>query len=375
LALSAAGLAQGQNSSVDILGVPYFGKDDTIKDLNDTMARMKAADQKEGSISPVSFELGYRERIKEYVRTKPFQEELGVIDIALAEIKNKLGIQDDGTLLTLPPEKQVKYIGIEFSPQEFQSLENDLKNIRVLWGKDTPETLDAYVLHQFGPVLFLYYKKMLGHIELVPVDDYDLRDDTDKLWNVFIENYLLLFKNLPKDMARDKMLSFKKEFDGLLSNIDKDPNFAFPPVDNLLRDYPVDPVRLSNVIKARIAFSQMSIGKRNQFIFEKVEEKLKLNDRHDRGIFLLPVTPLHVPGLESNFKEAKRAIQSKMVNGGIDLTAAGMNLQTRNSGEGIKFLLNPALLKQLQNAPGFVPVIINIQPLKSVSDFLGVSQR
>jgi len=32
------------------------------------------------------------------------------------------------------------------------------------------------------------------------------------------------------------------------------------------------------------------------------------------------------------------------------------------------------MLRQLQNAPGFVPVIINIQPLKSLSRFLGLNQ-
>jgi hypothetical protein len=60
--------------------------------------------------------------------------------------------------------------------------------------------------------------------------------------------------------------------------------------------------------------------------------------------------------------------------GGIDLTPANMNLQTQNNGDGIKFHLDPAMLKQLQNAPGFVPVIINIQPLKSLPEFLGLNQ-
>jgi len=60
--------------------------------------------------------------------------------------------------------------------------------------------------------------------------------------------------------------------------------------------------------------------------------------------------------------------------GGIDLTPADMSLQTRNSNGTIKFYMDSAMLKQLQNAPGFVPVIINIQPLKSLRDFLGLNQ-
>ena len=56
--------------------------------------------------------------------------------------------------------------------------------------------------------------------------------------------------------------------------------------------------------------------------------------------------------------------------GGIDLTPANLNLQTQNSNGEIKFHIDPAMLAQLQNAPGFVPVIINIQPLKNLQQFL-----
>ena len=60
--------------------------------------------------------------------------------------------------------------------------------------------------------------------------------------------------------------------------------------------------------------------------------------------------------------------------GGIDLTSNKF-LQTQNSGESIKFHLDSAQLAQFQNAPGFVPVIINIQPLKNLSQFFGLSQN
>ncbi|MDE2214771.1 MAG: hypothetical protein KGJ61_06590 [Candidatus Omnitrophica bacterium] len=68
--------------------------------------------------------------------------------------------------------------------------------------------------------------------------------------------------------------------------------------------------------------------------------------------------------------------------GGIDLTAANMNLQTFNGGASIHFNLDPAQLAQLHNAPGFVPVIINIRPLPAgqagIADlriFLGLDGR
>jgi hypothetical protein len=61
--------------------------------------------------------------------------------------------------------------------------------------------------------------------------------------------------------------------------------------------------------------------------------------------------------------------------GGIDLTTANMNLQTQNVGEGIKFHMDSAMLQQLQNAPGFVPVIISIQPMRDLRQFLGVQDH
>ncbi len=73
--------------------------------------------------------------------------------------------------------------------------------------------------------------------------------------------------------------------------------------------------------------------------------------------------------------------------GGIDLTSANMNLQTKmdsrfrgnDSGgfgddkQGIKFYLDSATLEQLQNAPGFVPVIISVQPMTDLRKFLGIA--
>ena len=69
---------------------------------------------------------------------------------------------------------------------------------------------------------------------------------------------------------------------------------------------------------------------------------------------------------EKHYKEVLRR-------GGIDLTPANMNLQTQNDGGEIKFHIDPALLKQLQNAPGFVPVIISIQPMTNLRTFLEIN--
>jgi len=57
--------------------------------------------------------------------------------------------------------------------------------------------------------------------------------------------------------------------------------------------------------------------------------------------------------------------------GGIDLTS-DKALAIQNNGEAIKLHIDPAMLKELENAPGFVPVIIGIEPLGDLKSFLGV---
>jgi len=83
-------------------------------------------------------------------------------------------------------------------------------------------------------------------------------------------------------------------------------------------------------------------------------------------------------------KEGNRAMIGEN-KGGIDFNSDKMNLQVKmdsrfrgndngraGNGKGIQFHITPAMLAQLQNAPGFVPVIINIQPLNSLKSFLGI---
>ena len=71
---------------------------------------------------------------------------------------------------------------------------------------------------------------------------------------------------------------------------------------------------------------------------------------------------------------AQQAMISKLDNktGGIDLSVFNKVLKTSTHGVDIKFNMDPAMLKQLQNAPGFVPVIISIQPMLDLRQFLGV---
>jgi len=66
-------------------------------------------------------------------------------------------------------------------------------------------------------------------------------------------------------------------------------------------------------------------------------------------------------------------------NGGIDLTPARVHIETRAGSPsktfgdgvgGIKFHISPAMLAELKNAPGFVPVIISEEPVTDLRGFL-----
>jgi len=58
--------------------------------------------------------------------------------------------------------------------------------------------------------------------------------------------------------------------------------------------------------------------------------------------------------------------------GGINMAPANMDLQIQNAGGAIKFHMDPAMFQRLQNAPGFVPVIISVKPLGDLQRFLGI---
>jgi len=66
------------------------------------------------------------------------------------------------------------------------------------------------------------------------------------------------------------------------------------------------------------------------------------------------------------------AMVDNLNKGGIDLSSASKELQTQNSGIGIEFHIDPAMFRQLQDAPGFVPVITKIQTV-NLRNFLGLA--
>ncbi len=63
--------------------------------------------------------------------------------------------------------------------------------------------------------------------------------------------------------------------------------------------------------------------------------------------------------LDDNFMNA----QEQLRKGGIDLTGYAKGLQVHSAGQGIEFNFDADMVKQLQNASGLTPVIIDIQPM------------
>lgn len=113
-------------------------------------------------------------------------------------------------------------------------------------------------------------------------------------------------------------------------------------------------------------------------LYEKAKEQLdeyyadpraKKDDVGIRGLYDEVIHDLATKGPDVR---AVDKAQTALAKGGIDLTPANMDLQVQNKGNGIKFRLDPAMLQQLQNASGFVPVIVNIRPMTDLRQFLGL---
>jgi hypothetical protein len=60
--------------------------------------------------------------------------------------------------------------------------------------------------------------------------------------------------------------------------------------------------------------------------------------------------------------------------GGIDFTPDRIDLKIQGSQDGMRFKVDPTIFKQLQDAAGLTPVIINIRPITDLKRFLGVAQ-
>jgi hypothetical protein len=68
------------------------------------------------------------------------------------------------------------------------------------------------------------------------------------------------------------------------------------------------------------------------------------------------------------------AVQKQQEVGGINLNPANLNLEVHNDGGEIKFNFDPAQVENLK-FDGFVPVILNVQPVKDLPLLLGIKEE
>jgi methylase of polypeptide subunit release factors/tRNA A-37 threonylcarbamoyl transferase component Bud32 len=100
--------------------------------------------------------------------------------------------------------------------------------------------------------------------------------------------------------------------------------------------------------------------------------RLKVDERGSPKAYFVP-TGSSVQVVGKNDYAMNPLMDEEIKNrGGIDFTADKTPLEIKNQGKGIKFHIDPAMLQQLQNAPGFVPVIVQMTPLNDLRSFLGI---
>ncbi|MBF0593455.1 MAG: hypothetical protein HQL22_00650 [Candidatus Omnitrophica bacterium] len=110
-----------------------------------------------------------------------------------------------------------------------------------------------------------------------------------------------------------------------------------------------------------------------------VTQELKLDDKSIPYLNTVVTQRLQTGPASVNHSQTPEGVlvpgtlENGKLKGGIDFNPNNMDMHLQNNGGAITVDVDPAMLQQLQNAPGFVPVIISTRPLDSLSAFLGLS--
>jgi hypothetical protein len=75
-----------------------------------------------------------------------------------------------------------------------------------------------------------------------------------------------------------------------------------------------------------------------------------------------------------NLKRHLKGFTMKAQNGGVDFSSASENLKVQNTGEGIKFHIDPAMIQRFKNTRAIMIGSIAIQNFESLPKFLGLDQ-
>ena len=88
----------------------------------------------------------------------------------------------------------------------------------------------------------------------------------------------------------------------------------------------------------------------------------------------LTAVPLVGPGDRASLSQSSEVSRATQNLGGIDLNNKLMDLHIKNQGQGMSLEIDSAMLAQLQNAPGFRPVIIGMEYIDNLPLFFGIKE-
>jgi hypothetical protein len=220
--------------------------------------------------------------------------------------------------------------------------------------------------------------------------------------------YEVIFKSNPSASAKDRLERAVKEADRLMDEVNSRNSKT---TEEILQLFPADEVRLMIAMVDFLKGDHLGarqtlelIQKPTHLTVEIVKEYLRQRKSYDdsgRSVgnpFFQARSSLR-EGMSEDLVErywgaspmsAMNILKSRtaqewieiinhdnamLEKGGIDFTPAKMNVETEVSGQGIKFHINPQMLKELQNAPGLIPVRMTIQPMQNIEMFLGLVEN
>lgn len=127
---------------------------------------------------------------------------------------------------------------------------------------------------------------------------------------------------------------------------------------------------LESALRQQFAFEEKRYLSAEDTSYPKTEYMAKYQSLPN-GVTLLRAYKQQVNQIE--FYHADNAMSAK---GGIDLNSLNRRLNVQADQQAaIKFNIDPDMLQKLQDTPGFVPVIINIQPADNIRSFLGIEKQ
>ncbi len=318
--------------------------------------------------------------------------------------------------------KNLKYIGVEYSDKELgiamsmaKELQGALPGFLRSIGFDDKSSrdniIDDLMLLFFGPVVYLKVmtKDLPERIVIKALEKEETKVETERLQNDFDE----FLDKMPANRQARMRLEFFLVFNPNPDMIPEKREERIKEIIDLYKETPgVDEDAVAPMVRKAV---ELYIKYYKMLIIQRTEEMAAEADKLSKeGDIIISVGQQHVDlllklmkefemeskkfGVERSRVEPRRYARSsppplgasrflstrnpragdpamgiKDDVGGIDFDTAKMNLELQNAGQEIRFNPDPAMLKQLQNVPGFSPVIIDIQPMSDLRLFLGLN--